>query len=187
MEKMKIELSDMSDVGQKGRSLMKTEKISDRLYPDTIKRIQEIAAEHEQKADVYEALVTTYDLYHMTEIKQLKNVTGPIYKMLTELGKQYVELAKQCEGVIQVEKEQYKTSLQHLNTKILESIENENIKNELLNRKDNYIIELKKQYEDTKLELQKIQDQKDLFEGMRRILKHQGLQQSFFDEEEKTS
>lgn len=166
---------------------MKTEKISDRLYPETIKRIQEIAAEHEQKADVYEALVTTYDLYHMTEIKQLKNVTGPIYKLLTDLGKQYVELAKQCEGVIQVEKDQYRTSLRHLNNKILESIENEKAKDDLLHQKDKEIETLNRQLESTKIDLETAKNQQDLFEGMRRILKQQGIQQSLFSEEEKTS
>ncbi|MFS1519535.1 hypothetical protein V1503_24210 [Bacillus sp. SCS-151] len=100
-----------------------TEKISDRLYKDTISRIQDIATDHEQKADVYEALVQAYDLVNIQQHKHLKNVSKNFWILLNDLSKSFLDLVNQSNSLLQVEKEKVKRSEELYKEKVFEQTE----------------------------------------------------------------
>ncbi len=152
---------------------MTTEKISDRLYPEQIRRIQEIASEHDKKADVYEALVAAYDLIHLSEVKILKNMTEPVYKLLTELGKCYVDIAKQCESIIELERAKYNTTTKHLNTKLLELMDTDRTSQQVIKDKDKEILELRKEVRNKDKEIKRMKEEADLLNGLRKVFGNQ--------------
>ncbi|MFD1736238.1 hypothetical protein ACFSCX_06625 [Bacillus salitolerans] len=160
------------------------ERVSDRVYPDTIKRIQEIAADHENKADVYEALVHAYELLNMKKVSKVDNLTVPVYNLLMEPGGYYIELVDKCEKAIQTEQVECKVQFNVINNQLLEKMEQEKQFKLVIEEKDQLICNLNEVITNQEKKIHRLREEADLLEGMKKLLRSQGIQQTLFNDEE---